>query len=449
MTRRGVRGIWILAALVGCAGCSAKRGPAGNGASGSGARSDGVVAKQGPVDAGGDSAGMQPSSTKSKAQSDGSDGGANGVSSQDRDGGTVGNGRDAGAGDGGPTLHHDGGTVGDGGSPRGSVTVSAWDALPLAGQFATDNTGRLYGYTATNVHLVVVSATSTATQDGPIAGLLRGYMQITSDNLGNLFTVDEVEVVGQNSTYQVRRLGPSATAWEPTKFTGDVTINFGLRRDRLGNIYVLNTANSQLLQGAPGGDAFTTLPGYPIAEPEETIRSVSADRDGIIYAALNGSFMIQGLSLAPGAKNWQPLPDNPTVTTSPVSVEVDAEGNVYEIGGNNAPAGNTAKLPAGAGSWVTLSGGPTHDVSRYSTNMVADDTGDVFVVGWDGKTGYSLFELPAGSTIWTETAISGPVFVQPSPLASPDRDIFQRLAIDAKNRLIVSIWDDYVYRSEP
>jgi hypothetical protein len=226
----------------------------------------------------------------------------------------------------------------------------------------------------------------------------------------------------------------------------------GLRRDRLGRVYLLNTGNAQLLEGQAGGDAFIMLPYYPvdnslIFSQLYSVRSVTADRGGNVYVALNGPATLQGLKLSPGAAKWEPLPGNHDVG-SPYSVEVDLQGNVYELGDRKTASGFSFKLPAGASQWIQLTGGPIHGISIYTTNMVADDAGNVFVVSWNGKTGYSLFELPAGTTTWNETAIPGAVYTMVTQ-PTPEADAFQRLAIDAKGRLIVSIYDDHVYRSRP
>ncbi len=381
-------------AIAGSAGCAGNHGTHASGGGGAGATRDGGTASTGAADGGGADA----TSGQSRKGSAGDAGP------------TLGDG-----GDSGSALHADGGRVGDAGradagTNRGAITVSGWDALPGYGQFALDDTGKLYAWsTSGGGEFAVISANGATLQPAPTIASSQTVM-LTSDGLGNIYTTTAVPVTG-GTKWELRRLAPGARAWQPTKYTADVTASVGLRRDRLGSIYLLDLSSAQLSASKPGGDAFQMLPGYPGGASGERVTSVSSSADGTLYIAVNGNLAMQALSLAPGASKWSELPAGGTVNTTPITVEADTSGNVYEVGSLKMSGGYTCKLPVGASSWVLLTGGPTH------------------------------------ATAWTETPMVGPVYTPDSLVAPLPTDVFPRLAVDAQNRLVVSLWNDKIYRS--
>ena len=322
----------------------------------------------------------------------------------------------------------------------GTVTVSGWEQLQANGRIASDNAGTTFAGTESAASISAFAAGSTTAKAGP-TGLGFVTLGLSWDGAGNLFAA-----TNHTGKYDVLTVAPGGAMFGPSAFTGDAT--GGLYRDRGGNVYAWEQSSfavaGKLSRTTGGSAAFTALPAFPTVV---SLNDLSSGPDGTVYAAITDTMSSSNptvFSLPAGAAAWVGLPtEGMLIASAATSVVADGAGNVYTMGAGGT--GGSLKLAKGGAAWTALTAGPTKGIATgFSTNLVADGAGTVFCVDWDGATGFSLYTLTAGSTAWTSTAITGPVYN-----AGTVPNHYTRLLIDAKNRLVVSIPNGFVYRSTP
>ncbi len=109
----------------------------------------------------------------------------------------------------------------------------------------------------------------------------------------------------------------------------------GVAVDNIGNLYVADTGNHRIQKRTP-------LPG-----------AVAVDGSGNVYVADSANYRIQKLDVTPGASgNWETLTQgsgkNPGQVSSPSSLAIDRDGNLYVADTRNH---RVQKRDAATGVW--------------------------------------------------------------------------------------------------
>ena len=162
--------------------------------------------------------------------------------------------------------------------------------------------------------------------------------------------------------------------------TGSTTLNHpkGVVVDNAGNVFIADTAHSQLVKLTPAGNAGVfIITGTSLSSPE----GLALDDSGNIYVADTGNNRVVKLSAAGVAS---PVDLGGLSLSSPRGVAVDASGNLYiaDMGNNRIVKVTTG----GVGSAVSISGlgtalsAPTGvAVDSFSNLYIADSSNSLVV----------------------------------------------------------------------
>lgn len=164
--------------------------------------------------------------------------------------------------------------------------------------------------------------------------------------------------------------------------------------DQADNLYVADKGNNRIQKWAPGAASGVTVAGDPLgssgvaANRLNSPSGIYVDQSGNVYVADEGNNRVQ--KWAPGATSGVTVAGNPLGTggvsasllNQPLSVWVDALGNVYVSDQNN---NRVQKWAPGATSGVTVAGDPTGTpgstgaLLNTPAGITVDATGNVYV----------------------------------------------------------------------
>ena len=164
--------------------------------------------------------------------------------------------------------------------------------------------------------------------------------------------------------------------------------------DHADNLYVADKSNNRIQMWAPGATRGVTVAGDPLGTSSVAANRLNSpsgiyvDQVGNVYIADEGNNRVQ--KWAPGATSGVTVAGNPLGTAGvsasllnqPLSVWVDASGNVYVSDQNN---NRVQKWAPGASSGVTVAGDPTGTpgstgaLLNTPAGVAVDAAGNVYV----------------------------------------------------------------------
>jgi sugar lactone lactonase YvrE len=195
---------------------------------------------------------------------------------------------------------------------------------------------------------------------------------------------------------------PLSSATVPSALGSGFTLPSGVAVDGLGNVYVADTHNTQIVKIAAAGGAVSTL-GCCFSHPS----GVAVDGIGNIYVADTQNSAVK--EIVAGAGTIVSLGSG---FSAPTGVAVDGSGNVYVADTGNP---KIVEIAAGNGTQTTLGSGfsgPSGVAVDASGNVYVADTGnskvkEIAAVGGAVTTLGSNFNAPAGVAV----DASGDVYV--------------------------------------
>ncbi|HEY6938928.1 MAG TPA: Ig-like domain repeat protein [Terriglobales bacterium] len=191
--------------------------------------------------------------------------------------------------------------------------------------------------------------------------------------------------------------------------TGSVALNHprGVTVDNAGNVYIADTAHSQIVKVTPAGDASAltiTGLGTALSAPER----LALDGSGNLYIADTGNNRIVLVTSA-GAGS---VVDLGSVTlSSPKGVAIDASGNLYiaDTGNNRIvklPSGGSAAALSITGLGTALSGPAGLGVDTAGNLYIGDSNNNRIVKVTTGGAGSALSISGLGTALSAPTGVA-------------------------------------------
>jgi DNA-binding beta-propeller fold protein YncE len=215
---------------------------------------------------------------------------------------------------------------------------------------------------------------------------------------------------------------PGQHAAEPQPVAGELPFTglnnpYGVAVDTAGNLYVTDSGNNRVLKLAAGSNTQSVLPFTGLHNPA----GVAVDAAGNLYVtdantdAYNDTNAItstnyansQVLKLAAGSNTQSVLPF--TDLHIPLSVAVDAAGNLYVTDANKSIDGRVLKLAAGSNTQSVL---PFTGLD-FPAGVAVDSAGTLYVVDKGaanaarGHSGSQVLKLAAGSNTQSVLPFTG------------------------------------------
>ncbi len=171
---------------------------------------------------------------------------------------------------------------------------------------------------------------------------------------------------------------PDAATIVPT--TGLSSTSYGVAVDRLGNVYVSDGGNKDVIEVPVGGGAQSTLPFTGLQLP----KGAAVDGAGDVYVADYSAADVVELPAGGGAQiTLTPQEFNCSLLVSPAGVAVDGAGDLYIA---DPGAGDVTVVPAGTVSPYPLGPILSTTVTLNSPGGVAvDGAGDLFIADMGGS----------------------------------------------------------------
>jgi hypothetical protein len=194
-----------------------------------------------------------------------------------------------------------------------------------------------------------------------------GAVQLT-DNLGNLLASTMIYGQGQ---------GPAIAFGPGAQSTVGSGLNYptGVAVDGAGDVFIVDSANGQVVKVPAGGGAQTTL-GTGLYSPSE----VAVDGAGDVFITDTGNSRVVEVPAGGGAQT--------TVGSgwgTPYGVAVDGEGDVFVADETN---NQVVEVPASGGNQITVGTG-----LKQPYGVAVDGAGDVFIADTANNR---VVEVPAG-----------------------------------------------------
>lgn len=252
---------------------------------------------------------------------------------------------------------------------------SRYGAAVLQQSGAAIATGYAYG-SGTGPELAFLNPNQTHPD-----GSLNSVQGVAIDSVGNLYMVDT-----GNNQLLVQPVSGSVSVVS----TSTLNQPYGVAVDGAGNIYVADSGNNRVIEETPTGGAYTesTVPTSGLAFPQ----GVAVDGSGNVYVADSQDNRVLKETLAAGSYSETLVSAS---LSNPQGVAADAAGDVYIAD----PGHNQVLLETlTAGSYI-----PTVIGSGLSgpTAVAVDGAGNVFVADDTGSSRVLLESLSGGTYVQT------------------------------------------------
>jgi len=257
---------------------------------------------------------------------------------------------------------------------------------------------------------------------------LASSSDVVLDKDGNLY------VAGDNRISKYTPDGTLISRIENTSSDYDLTWQFCIAVDNLGNIYVTNPDNHQVIRFDSSGNYVTKWGSYGDGNNQfNTPFGIAVDSDGYVYVCDRGNHRISKFS-SDGTfeKTWGSSGGNDGLFNNPYGIAVDAFNSIYVADGSN----NRIQVFSSDGTFIRKWGqwGYEDHQLRNPRGIAIDSEGNVYVTD---DSNYKVVKFTSDGTFlakWGEQGSGDLQFECPLGIAV-DSDFYVYVADHCNNRI--------------